>query len=89
MESNGEPGRIHISEAIALQLLAGGRHIVEERGEIEIKGKGVMRTYWLVGAAPGKNDVSSDEAIRQVVGYARELVAAAHDFGSFVDGSEL
>ncbi len=43
MESTGEPGRVHVSEAFAVALGAG----VTPRGEIEIKGKGLMKTYWL------------------------------------------
>ncbi len=74
MESTGEPGRIHVSEALA-SFLAIARndspsvhHVERERviprgsevpfpipyslfprGEIEIKGKGLMNTYWLEG----------------------------------------
>ena len=80
MESNGEPGRIHISEPLALQLIAGGRHTIAERGEIEVKGKGPMRTFWLEGAAPG-NGVSGEEGIARVVEYSRELVASSYAFG--------
>lgn len=80
MESNGAPGRIHMSAAIAELLLAGGRHVVEERGEIDVKGKGMMRTYWLVGAAAG-NDVSSEESIKRVVDCSRELVENSYAFG--------
>ncbi len=47
MESSGLPGRIHISEATARAVE--GTFVVEERGTVEVKGKGVMRTYWLVG----------------------------------------
>lgn len=46
MESSGEPGRIHISEQIAQHLShETGRSVL--RGQIEIKGKGTMTTYWL------------------------------------------
>lgn len=45
MESSGEPGRIHVSEAFASQLTPDG---VVLRGEIEVKGKGPMLTYWLM-----------------------------------------
>ncbi|MBC8124591.1 MAG: tetratricopeptide repeat protein [Candidatus Kapabacteria bacterium] len=54
MESTSEPGKIHISEALALLLPAtsSGDSIerplqVVERGSIDIKGKGTMKTYWL------------------------------------------
>jgi class 3 adenylate cyclase len=47
MESQGEPGRIQVTETVYLKLLAD--YLFEERGVIEIKGKGQMRTYWLLG----------------------------------------
>jgi len=46
MESHGEIGKIHISEETARQI--GGEFYVEERGEIEVKGKGRMKTAWLL-----------------------------------------
>ncbi|PRP94450.1 Adenylate cyclase [Enhygromyxa salina] len=51
MESHGEPGRIHISSEMADVLR--DRFEVSPRGEIEIKGMGVMPTFWLEGARPG------------------------------------
>ena len=58
MESSGEPGKIHVSEAFTLSLTSAdnvaGENILPgkmvKRGEIEIKGKGPMTTYWLEGA---------------------------------------
>lgn len=47
MESHGEPSRIHVSESTR-QLLE-GRFRFEERGEITVKGKGPMKTFFLVG----------------------------------------
>ncbi len=49
MESHGEPGKIHVTEATVRALGEGWE--VEERGVIEVKGKGSMRTYWLIGRA--------------------------------------
>ena len=46
MESHGAAGRVHISEAAAKRLKR--THVVEERGTIEVKGLGPMKTYWLV-----------------------------------------
>jgi class 3 adenylate cyclase len=46
MESHGEAGRIHVSEDVFLKLSE--KFTFEERGEIEVKGKGVMRTWFLV-----------------------------------------
>ncbi|EYB91037.1 hypothetical protein Y032_0211g2200 [Ancylostoma ceylanicum] len=49
MESNGKPGMIHLSsDANQLLQLVGGFQ-TESRGEVIIKGKGVMETYWLIG----------------------------------------
>ncbi|PIO61556.1 adenylate/guanylate cyclase catalytic domain protein [Teladorsagia circumcincta] len=51
MESNGKPGKIHISESAftMLQQHYHGEFNLENRGEIIIKGKGVMKTFWLNG----------------------------------------
>ncbi len=46
MESQGEPGRIHVSAATFDRL--NDRYEFEKRGDIDIKGKGMMTTYWLL-----------------------------------------
>jgi hypothetical protein len=51
MESSGEPMRTQLSESTARALLAAGGWAVELRGDMNIKGKGVMRTYWLDGSS--------------------------------------
>lgn len=50
MESNGLPLKIHISGQCRTALEKIGGYIVEPRGEVEMKGKGRVSTYWLVGA---------------------------------------
>jgi len=45
MESTGEPGRIHVTERLRAELADGFEF--SPRGELSIKGKGVMRTYFL------------------------------------------
>ncbi|KAI4872797.1 hypothetical protein NFI96_016122 [Prochilodus magdalenae] len=47
MESNSLPLRIHISQSTADILLKIGSFELEERGEIELKGKGLQKTFWL------------------------------------------
>ena len=47
MESHGEPSRIHVS-ATTRELL-GERFRFVERGEVTVKGKGPMRTFFLLG----------------------------------------
>ena len=51
MESTGVPGRIQVTEAVALRLQ--GRYEMEERGTIEVKGKGGQKTYFLAGPGAG------------------------------------
>lgn len=57
MESHGAPGRVHLSRATA-ELLAGAFRIVP-RGEIRVKGKGVMGTSWLLRAGQEEADVTA------------------------------
>ena len=47
MQSQGEPGRIQVSEAF--RALAKGHFEFVERGVMEIRGIGLTRTYYLVG----------------------------------------
>jgi adenylate cyclase len=49
MESTSEPGRIQVSEVFAQALKALEGDGLQERGTVEIKGKGQMKTYWLKG----------------------------------------
>jgi class 3 adenylate cyclase len=51
MESHGEPGRIHVSRATYEKLR--DRFELSDRGEVEVKGKGRMHTWFLEGRAPG------------------------------------
>jgi class 3 adenylate cyclase/tetratricopeptide (TPR) repeat protein len=47
MESHGEPSRIHATDAVVEAI--GHLYRFEARGEIEVKGKGRMRTWFLAG----------------------------------------
>jgi len=49
MESNGLPDCIQVSD-VTYQLLK-DKYLLEERGSIQVKGKGEMITYWLKGKA--------------------------------------
>ena len=49
MESHGDPSMIHVSQAT--RNLLEGRYRFTDRGEMPIKGKGAMRTYFLHGRA--------------------------------------
>ncbi|KAJ9581584.1 hypothetical protein L9F63_023231, partial [Diploptera punctata] len=49
MESTGSAWRIHLSQATKEQLDQVGGYQLEYRDEIDVKGKGKMHTYWLLG----------------------------------------
>lgn len=49
MESNGEALKIHISHSTKTILDTFGTFDTTERGDVEMKGKGKMLTYWLNG----------------------------------------
>uniref|UniRef100_A0A8D2PV88 Guanylate cyclase n=1 Tax=Zosterops lateralis melanops TaxID=1220523 RepID=A0A8D2PV88_ZOSLA len=49
MESNGQALKIHVSSATKEVLDEFGCFELELRGDVEMKGKGKMRTYWLLG----------------------------------------
>ncbi|XP_044752438.1 retinal guanylyl cyclase 2-like [Coccinella septempunctata] len=49
MESTGAAWRIHLSEATKNKLEKAGGYHLEYRGPTEVKGKGTMQTYWLLG----------------------------------------
>lgn len=47
MESSGEPGTIQVTHTTYLRLQ--DKYLFEKRGIIQVKGKGEMETYWLIG----------------------------------------
>jgi adenylate cyclase len=47
MESHGKPGYIQVTDATYLKLQ--NKYLLEPRGTIEVKGRGEMITYWLLG----------------------------------------
>ncbi|KAL6109862.1 npr1 [Pungitius sinensis] len=54
MESSGEALKIHVSAATRDVLLEFNCFQLERRGEVELKGKGKMTTYWLLGESGGQ-----------------------------------
>jgi adenylate cyclase len=59
MESTGVPGRIQLPQEAYERLK--DEFVLEERGEVTIKGKGVMRTWLLIGQRPGAHQAPSAE----------------------------
>jgi adenylate cyclase len=63
MESHGLPGKIQVSEAVYEKLK--DQYLFESRGEVSIRNKGGMRTYWLESKRKGDlriPDMDSDPA---------------------------
>ncbi|XP_064642006.1 uncharacterized protein LOC135496574 [Lineus longissimus] len=48
MESTGLPNRIHISDSTNKLLVTLGGYRTQDRGKIQVKGKGLVKTSWLV-----------------------------------------
>jgi hypothetical protein len=59
MESNGEPLKIHVSPETKGVLDSLGTFHFEFRGPVEMKGKGKIATWWLLGES---NDEEPDIA---------------------------
>ena len=59
MESHGLPGEIQITEAMAEKLK--DEYLIVQRGWVEVKGKGLLQTFWLKGRED--KDVSNESTV--------------------------
>ncbi|KAK5863064.1 hypothetical protein PBY51_000122 [Eleginops maclovinus] len=86
MESTSLPQKIHASSETYLALIKDNAYELQLRGEIEVKGKGKMNTYWLVGH---KNySVQNDSLVcHWNPGMARKKKAAAAAAAAAAAGS--
>ncbi|XP_062707144.1 guanylate cyclase 32E isoform X3 [Aedes albopictus] len=68
MESTGDAMKIHISSVTYNLLKKIGGYRFEERGVIKVKGKGDMRTFWLIGEDDQKrmDRFGSNEAVKNM-----------------------
>ena len=82
MESNGLPGCVHLSGATADILRAAGGYTLEARGPIDVKGKGLMNTFWLRSAEEG-NPRAGAAALAVAVEEARKRVQAVRKIDWF------
>ncbi|CAC5416951.1 E4.6.1.2 [Mytilus coruscus] len=55
METNGESMKIHVGET-TYRFVQDDDYILHERGTIDVKGKGTMKTYWLLGKGSKVNE---------------------------------
>ncbi|PIO75416.1 adenylate/guanylate cyclase catalytic domain protein [Teladorsagia circumcincta] len=59
MESNGKPGRVHIStDTMKFLTEVIGGYKCEYRGEVMVKGKGALETYWLLTPEEQENGLT-------------------------------
>lgn len=65
MESHGEPGAVHVTEETR-QLLK-DMYVLTPRGEIIVKGKGAMRTWFLNGPLPSDGSLAQTQLPRKIV----------------------
>jgi len=70
MESTGLPDRVQVSSATAMQLQKTGKYVLEQRGEIDVKGKGSMQTHWLVSAS-NSHDTINEAFLAEFIGDLR------------------
>jgi len=66
MESNGERGKMHVSQDTADLLIAAGKSkwVTPREGTIQAKGKGEMKTFWvhMMGSDAHSSDITTSSA---------------------------
>lgn len=77
MESTGEAGSIHCSEDTAHLLKSTLFYVVSERGQIDVKGKGSMKTYWLEDAS----SLNASASLENNIGKIKRTVAGLLGLG--------
>ncbi|XP_018010733.1 uncharacterized protein LOC108668099 [Hyalella azteca] len=70
----GAAWRIHISEQTAFKLRESGDYHLEYRGRTQIKGKGLLPTYWLLGKDDFKKELPKPPDIGHDHGLDEELI---------------
>lgn len=80
MESNGEALKIHLSSTTKELLDEFGTFQLEERGLLDVKGKGKMKTYWLLGEQ--ENSIEGTEATQGIVAVEGENAVVDSNYHS-------
>ncbi|XP_071149150.1 atrial natriuretic peptide receptor 1-like [Mytilus edulis] len=66
MESHGEAMKIHVSPQSKLLLDGFGSFSLSSRGIVQIKGKGEMTTYWLLGESPSVDRAENGDTSNEI-----------------------
>ncbi|XP_011882602.1 PREDICTED: retinal guanylyl cyclase 2 [Vollenhovia emeryi] len=74
MESTGAPWRIHLSQATRDRLTQVGGYHIEYRGPTDVKGKGKMPTYWLLGKQGFDKELPKPPPLRENHGLDESLM---------------
>ncbi|XP_053615284.1 atrial natriuretic peptide receptor 1-like isoform X2 [Plodia interpunctella] len=88
MESNGEALKIHVSPVTKALLDTFGTFQLECRGEVAMKGKGVLVTYWLLGEKVDPNAPKEKPPLTKVQALSGDSGSISHltPFRQRVDG---
>ncbi|XP_025163076.1 retinal guanylyl cyclase 2 isoform X2 [Harpegnathos saltator] len=91
MESTGAPWRIHLSQATRDRLTQVGGYHIEYRGPTDVKGKGKMPTYWLLGKQGFDKELPRPPPLGENHGREESLIFESQPSGLSSDsaGSQL
>ncbi|RVE44226.1 hypothetical protein evm_011125 [Chilo suppressalis] len=78
MESNGEALKIHVSPDTKALLDSFETFILECRGEVPMKGKGILVTYWLLGEKVDPNAPKEKNALIKAQTQSNESGSLSH-----------
>lgn len=74
LESSGAAWRIHISQTTKEKLDEVGEYEIQYRGETELKGKGKMPTYWLLGKTDFNKELPVPPLLEESHGLDENLI---------------
>ncbi|KAL0274881.1 UNVERIFIED_CONTAM: hypothetical protein PYX00_002910 [Menopon gallinae] len=69
MQTTSSPGKIHISRT-TYENLDSRQYVTESRGTVDVKGKGLMETYWLLDKVRSKIDEVDSEGKKLILDHA-------------------
>ncbi|XP_072756231.1 retinal guanylyl cyclase 2 isoform X1 [Anoplolepis gracilipes] len=86
MESTGAPWRIHLSQATMDRLTQVGGYHIEYRGPTDVKGKGKMPTYWLLGKQGFDKELPKPPPLGENHGLDESLMLGNHSQSGLSNG---